>query len=105
MLQKPVDQIKKDKASLAENGGIDLNQINVKRSGKVVTVRFDPAQLNSLKHGGFEGFIPIITGFHTVGDRAVGSGTILRLKGRLMPPGNLKKRGRWWRPMKDGNPA
>ena len=37
-------------------GGIDLNQINVKRSGKTVNVQFDPAQLNALTQGGFEGF-------------------------------------------------
>ena len=40
----------------AENGGIDLNQINVKRNGKTVSVQFDQAQLNALTQGGFEGF-------------------------------------------------
>ena len=49
-----------DKASLAENGGIDLNQINVKRNGKTVNVQFDPAQLTALEQGGFEGFTPVI---------------------------------------------
>ncbi len=43
-----------------ENGGIDLNQINVNRTGKTVNVRFDPAQLNELMQGGFEGFTPVI---------------------------------------------
>jgi len=37
-------------------GGIDLNQINVLRKGKIVNVQFDPAQLNQLEQGGFEGF-------------------------------------------------
>ena len=50
-----------DKAALAKDlGGIDLNPINVKRSGKTVTVQFDPAQLNELMQGGFEGFTPVI---------------------------------------------
>ena len=47
----------KDKAM---NGGIDLNQINVLRNGKTVNVQFDPAQLNALIQGGFEGFTPVI---------------------------------------------
>jgi len=55
-----------DKASLAKNGGIDLNQINVKRNGKTVTVQFDPAQLTQLEQGGFEGFTPVITGFQYI---------------------------------------
>ncbi len=41
-------------------GGIDLNQINVNREGKAVVVQFDPAQLNQLMQGGFEGFMPVI---------------------------------------------
>jgi 6-phosphofructokinase 1 len=41
-------------------GGIDLNQINVKRNGKTVNVQFDQAQLNALMQGGFEGFTPVI---------------------------------------------
>jgi hypothetical protein len=49
----------KDKASIA-NGGIDLDQINVLRNGKKVNVQFDPAQLNALEQGGFEGFTPVI---------------------------------------------
>ena len=45
----------------AENGGIDLNQINVNRVGhNTVSVQFDPAQLNELMQGGFEGFTPVI---------------------------------------------
>jgi hypothetical protein len=44
----------------AMNGGIDLNQINVKRNGKTVNVKFDPAQLNELVQGGFKGFTPVI---------------------------------------------
>jgi glucose-6-phosphate isomerase len=44
----------------AMNGGIDLNQINVLRNGKTVNVQFDPAQLNELMQGGFEGFTPVI---------------------------------------------
>lgn len=46
--------------SATMNGGIDLNQISVKRNGKVVNVKFDPAQLNALTQGGFEGFAPVI---------------------------------------------
>ena len=49
---------KVDNAQL--NGGIDLNQINVLRNGKTVNVQFDPAQLNALEQGGFEGFTPVI---------------------------------------------
>jgi hypothetical protein len=50
-----------DKAALAlPPGGIDLNQINVLRNGKTVNVQFDPAQLNELVKGGFEGFTPVI---------------------------------------------
>jgi hypothetical protein len=50
-----------DKAALAKDlGGIDLNQINVLRKGKTVNVQFDPAQLNELMQGGFEGFTPAI---------------------------------------------
>jgi len=41
-------------------GGIDLNQINVNRTGNVIKVNFDPAQLNELLQGGFEGFAPVI---------------------------------------------
>ncbi len=54
-------QVHQDKASIA-NGGIDLNQIKVNRTGKIVNVQFDPAQLNALEQGGFEGFTPVITG-------------------------------------------
>jgi len=42
-------------------GGIDLNQIEVKRTGKTINVQFDQAQLNELTQGGFEGFTPVIT--------------------------------------------
>jgi ankyrin repeat protein len=51
-----------DKAALATKdfGGIDLNQINMLRNGKTVNVQFDPAQLNALEQGGFEGFTPVI---------------------------------------------
>jgi ankyrin repeat protein len=41
-------------------GGIDLNQININRTGKTIKVDFDPAQLNELMQGGFEGFSPVI---------------------------------------------
>ena len=44
----------------AQVGGIDLNQINVNREGRAVVVQFDPAQLNQLMQGGFEGFMPVI---------------------------------------------
>lgn len=61
MLQTPTHQTTKDKAALAKDlGGIDLNQINVNREGKAVVVQFDPAQLNQLMQGGFEGFMPVI---------------------------------------------
>jgi len=61
MLQTPAQLNAKDKAALAKNPGvIDLNQINVKRTGETVNVQFDPAQLNELMQGGFEGFTPVI---------------------------------------------
>ena len=41
-------------------GGIDLNQINVNRTGKSINIPFDPAQLNELIQGGFNGFTPVI---------------------------------------------
>ncbi len=50
-----------DKAELITKGGINLNQINVNRTGKSINVQFDPAQLNELMQGGFEGFAPVIT--------------------------------------------
>jgi len=54
------------KAMLSPTGGIDLNQINVNRNGKTVTVQFDQAQLSALEQGGFEGFAPVITGFQYI---------------------------------------
>lgn len=49
-------------------GGIDLNQINVKQAGKRVVVWFDPAQLNALMQGGFEGFTPVIINITPISD-------------------------------------
>ncbi len=42
------------------NGGIDLNRIAIHRTGHVISVQFDPAQLIRLEQGGFEGFTPVI---------------------------------------------
>ncbi len=42
-------------------GGIDLNQINIRRTGKAIQIQFDPAQLNAIEQDGFEGFTPVIT--------------------------------------------
>jgi len=47
-------------------GGIDLNKINVKRTGKTINIQFDPAQLNELEHSDFRGFTPVITGFRYI---------------------------------------
>ncbi len=61
-----------DKAALAkaanalENGGIDLNQINVLWGGRKVSVQFDPAQLIELEQSDFKGFTPVITGFQYI---------------------------------------
>ncbi len=41
-------------------GGIDLNQININRTGKTIKVDFDPAQLDELLQGEFQGFSPVI---------------------------------------------
>lgn len=41
-------------------GGIDLNQIAVKRTGKVIDMKVDPARFKELMEGGFEGFRPVI---------------------------------------------
>ncbi|MDE2232284.1 MAG: response regulator [Candidatus Omnitrophica bacterium] len=54
MLQTPRQAINK------APGGIDLNQIAVKRTGKTIKMRFDPGQLDQLEQGGFEGFKPVI---------------------------------------------
>ncbi|MBF0504917.1 MAG: ankyrin repeat domain-containing protein [Candidatus Omnitrophica bacterium] len=51
--------VSKTKQSVV-NGGIDLNQISIKRNGKIINVQFDPAQLNKLMQGGFQGFSPVI---------------------------------------------
>ena len=52
-------------AAAAANGGIDLNQIKVSRTGKTI-VQFDPAQLNELMQGDFEGFAPVIISITTI---------------------------------------
>ncbi len=46
--------------SLNAPGGIDLNPVHIHRTGKTIAVQFDPAQLNALMQGGFEGFSPVI---------------------------------------------
>ena len=51
---------------ISENGGIDLNQINVKRTGKSISVYFDQAQLNELEQSDFKGFTPVITNFQYI---------------------------------------
>jgi hypothetical protein len=45
---------------LNANGGIDLNVININRTGKVIEVKFDQAQLSEVLRNGFEGFSPVI---------------------------------------------
>ena len=50
----------------AMKGGIDLNQINVKRTGKTISVQFDQAQLSELEQLNFKGFTPVITGFRYI---------------------------------------
>jgi hypothetical protein len=42
------------------HGGIDLNRINVRRTGRVIKMPFDPTGLEALQQGGFEGFTPVI---------------------------------------------
>ncbi|MDE2231501.1 MAG: hypothetical protein KGJ95_05500 [Candidatus Omnitrophica bacterium] len=60
----PAEELHKDAAAPpsaeATNGGIDLDQIHVRRYGRSVMVRFDPARLRELRRGGFEGFTPVI---------------------------------------------
>jgi HEAT repeat protein len=41
-------------------GGIDLNHIDVRRTGKAIRVLFDPSQVKKLAEDGFEGFTPVI---------------------------------------------
>jgi len=48
------------------NGGIDLNQINVRRAGQRIKVQFDQAQLNELEQADFKGFSPEITDFRYI---------------------------------------
>ncbi len=57
--------VRKDRAMLPP-GGIDLNQIAIQRSGHVIKVQFDPAQLAQLEQGDFEGFTPVMTGFQYI---------------------------------------
>ena len=73
-------QITKDKAALAKDlGGIDLNQISVRRTGKTINMQFDPAQLSALEQSGFEGFRPVITSITNISSAlpllGVGSGS------------------------------
>ena len=49
-----------------EKGGIDLDQIKVKRTGKIVIVNFDQAQLQELMQGDFKGFVPVVTDFRFI---------------------------------------
>lgn len=42
--------------SVIDNGGIALNQINVKRNGKTINIQFDQAQLSAFIREGFAGF-------------------------------------------------
>ena len=58
--------VENSKSNSVENGGIDLNQINVKRTGKTINVQFDPAQLQELEHSDFKGFTPVITSFRYI---------------------------------------
>ncbi len=55
-----------DRASKADYGGIDLNQINVNKEGKRVVVKFDPAMLKNLIQGDFKGFTPTITNIQPI---------------------------------------
>ena len=52
--------------SIQSPGGIDLNQINLSRTGKKVKVQFDAAQLNELEQGRFDGFTPKIIGMKSI---------------------------------------
>jgi len=53
-------------ASQFEKGGIDLDRIKVKRTGKIIIVHFSPVQLRELTQGGFEGFVPVVTDFRYI---------------------------------------
>jgi hypothetical protein len=56
-----LDQMpKSENIDAAMKGGIDLNQIEVNRTGKIIKMDFDPAQLNEFMKNGFEGFEPVI---------------------------------------------
>lgn len=49
-----------DKSDSAEKGGIDLNSVQIERTGHVIEMQFDPVQLERLMQGPFEGFMPVI---------------------------------------------
>ncbi|HSV43214.1 MAG TPA: hypothetical protein VLJ10_01540, partial [Candidatus Bathyarchaeia archaeon] len=55
---------RQDAAMLASEaqapGGIDMNEIDVKRKGKGIVIPIDPAQLEMMLEGGVDGFAPII---------------------------------------------
>jgi len=41
-------------------GGIDMNEINVKRQGAGVDIQFDPVMMQDILNNGVEGFVPVI---------------------------------------------
>ncbi len=43
------------------NGGIQLNQIQVTRTGKTINVYFDPSLLKAIEDSDFNGFVPVLT--------------------------------------------
>lgn len=55
-LQKPV----KDSASLSDVGGIDMNNIEVKKDDNGHTIQFDPVQIDSVMKNNIQGFVPVI---------------------------------------------
>ncbi len=49
-----------DRAQLSEVGGVDMNDIEIKKQGSGVDVQFDPAMLQNIIHQGVDGFVPVI---------------------------------------------
>ena len=54
------------KSDPSQNGGIDIQQIKVDRTGDGAAVRLDPAMLQKMVDTGFDGLTPVFLGMRSV---------------------------------------